>query len=334
MVFMLCASRNQQLFPIFSAHQADNITLPVRPGVHLDQKLKRIDSELQKLRVQQLALSILNTALTTLWFGLSVLSFFSFNVPQFLWSRKYQILKGVAPPLVALGYLYFTEADRRARVAKLQDRKDTILLLYNDSNLSPYQTKRKIFGLPWIPSAPEPLMISQSAYTAAKQDQIERLGKKALEQLKELLTNPKPGDDEEAMIRLDDYQERSRAAKEYLFSGALPYILDFAHAKGVETRIVDSKMKIVQIVPAQWGWAVTEDLENGELCRLSWVNYQESGYFAGTKEKPLILMKMQNDRRSMSLKTFFKIISDNQELENLPAEFIRKFWETLAPSAS
>lgn len=313
---------------------------PVEPGIgsplaeqtiHLDQKLKKIDSELLKLRVQQIALKVLNTSLGILSIGLSILNFFPVNIPQFLWNRKFQILKGGALPLMALAYLSWYEADREARIAKLQDRKETIQLLYSEQDQSPYKPQKKFLGYSWIPSAPKPLMISQSAYTAAKQVQIERLGKKALKQLKELLTNPKPGDDEDAMIRLDDYQERSRAAKEYLFSGALTYILDFAHAKGVETGVVEPNMRIVQIVPAQWKESFTEDLENGELCRLSWVNYQESGYLAGTKEKPLILMKMHDDRRSMKLKTFFEIISDNQDLDNLPVEFIQKFWNTLAP---
>ncbi len=313
--------------PLSSNHPLD---LPLSQNIHLDLKLQKIDSELLKLRVQRIALKVLNMSISVISIGLSIANFFPFNIPQFLWNRKFQILKGGALPVMALGYLNWHEVYRNARFVKLEDRRKTILLLYEQRQLNPYKPQKKFLGLSWPLATPEKLEITKRAYGDAKQQQINRLGEETLTQLKERLNNPKPSPGKDAIAELEQYEERAKEVRDYLFSGVLPYLLEYAKAQGVQTGRVSSNIKIVQIVPAQWSESVEENLETEEACKLSWVNYGESGFLDSTNSKPLILMKGQNGHDSISVKQFFKIVLENQDARNFPKEF----WDFLLRQAT
>lgn len=70
--------------------QTISVASLVERTIHLDQKLKKIDSELLKLRVQQVASNALRTSIGVIWFGLGILSWFSSSIPQFLWSQNFR----------------------------------------------------------------------------------------------------------------------------------------------------------------------------------------------------------------------------------------------------
>lgn len=312
------------LFPSCALSQQDDAT-----SVHLDQEIKKIDLELINLRIQQVAYQALGTILTVLSVGFSVVTFFV-DLPQIPQNRKYQIIGASALVTLATAYLAFYEKERESRCLNLKNRKETISQLYEQNGKELYESQRKFLGIPvWLP-LPSKFSVSQAQYQCALTQEVDRLGENALRELQSKLNyDSEPVQNEDAYEWALKNQDRSEEARNYLFSEAMPAILNYALKKGIEAGKLDPQTSISEIVPAEWSECYKMELNVENVDMIFWVNLQESSFFKGTKKKPIVLFKNQQVNHIIDLKSFFEIFAENKNSDNLSSNFINKFYEKL-----